>query len=398
MNNNNHIVFFSRTLPYHGIGGMEIVLWDLLVEIAKKPSYKVTVITTAIQDKPEKFIDQNVNIIAIQNVKSRRYTPKWWKLSAEYFQQHLRNETKCVISVAMGACGLLFNREKFNNVPIIWQAHGTVVGEIISKLRTKNPIQILKCLRQIKYFIREYRALKKADKIVVVGKIVERTLKNKPYSYFIKQENICLIENGIAVDNFLPNENIKKEFRSKYDIPQDAIVVISASRMILQKGVAQGILGFQKYVQEVQNAHQEVQNAHMVIVGDGKEAHNLHQLVKECALEGKVTFVGPKGRDEIPKYFQMGDIFLFPTLREEGAPLNILEALAAGLSVVASNYLFESKSISPHIYFANPRDSQDVAAKLSMAHQNSKSIEIKLPEMYSISYVANKYIELVNEY
>lgn len=391
MSNNNHIVFFSRTLPYHGIGGMEIVLWDLLVEMAKNPSYKVTVITTAIKDQPDKFIAENVTIVAIQNVESRRYTPKWWNLSAEYFEQHLRGETRCVISVAMGACGLLFQRERFKNVPIIWQAHGTVVGEVISKLRTKNPMQILKCLRQIKYFIREYRALKKADKIVVVGKIVERTLKNKPYSYFIRQENICLIENGIAVDNFLPNRKVKKEFRNKFNIPQDAVVVISASRMILQKGVAQGILGFQKFAQEVQNSH-------MVIVGDGKEAHNLRQLVSKCSLENKITFVGSKNREEIPKYFQMGDIFLFPTLREEGAPLNILEALAAGLSVVCSNYLFESKSISPHIYFASPRDLYDVAEKLLDAYQDSISNEIKLPEKYSISYVANRYLEMVDVY
>ena len=392
MSINNHIVFFSRTLPYHGLGGMEIVLWDLLVEMAKNPSYRVTVITTAIKGKPEKFLAEKVNIVAIQNVKSRRYTPKWWDLSAKYFQQNLMSEAKCVVSVAMGACGLLFHREQFKNVPILWQAHGTVVGEVISKLRTKSPIQILKCVRQAKYLIREFRGLRKADKIVSVGKIVDRSLKNIPYRYYIKEENLCLIENGIAIDKFLPNEKVKKELRRKYDIPLDAIVVISASRMILQKGVAQGILGFQKFIQEIPNAY-------MVIVGGGEEEHNLRKLVRNCSPEGKIIFVGEKSRDEIPMYFQMGNVFLFPTLREEaGIPLNILEALAAGLSVVGSNYLLASKSVSPHIYFANPSDPQDIAAKLMSAQQNSSANQIRLPEKYSIEYVARQYIELVNKY
>ena len=80
MSSKNHFVFFSRSLPFHGIGGMEIVVWGLLKEISNSNSAKVTVITTAIKGKPEQFTEDNVSVVAILGVKSRRYTPKWWKL------------------------------------------------------------------------------------------------------------------------------------------------------------------------------------------------------------------------------------------------------------------------------------------------------------------------------
>ncbi len=387
MSSNQHYVFFSRTLPFHGIGGMEIVVWDLLTEISRSGQGRVTVVTTTIPDKPEKFVEEGVNVVAIPGVKPRRYTRKFWRLSADYFDQNLRKDTTCVVSVAMGVCGLLFQREQFSDVPIVWQAHGSVVGEVISKLRTRNPIQILKCLRQIKYFIREYRALRKVDKIVTVGKIVERTFKSKPYTQYLNEEKIILIENGIDIRKFHPSSTIRDELRNKYNICLDGPLIISASRLILQKGITQGILGFQKFLEKVPNAH-------LLIIGDGPDKNKFQQLVVKCSLDNKVTFAGAKPYSQMPQYFQMGDIFLFPTLRVEGAPLNILEALATGLSVVASEYLHESQCISPYIYIVDARNAEEVASGLFKAHQALNQNVVELSKKYSIQGVTTEYVNL----
>ncbi len=113
----NHYVFFSRTLPFHGVGGMEVLIWDLMTEIVHSGQGEVTVVTTTIPNKSEKFEDEGVKIVAIQGVVPRRYTPKWWKLSADYFDNNLREDCYCVMSVAMGAAGLLFQRKRFSDVP-----------------------------------------------------------------------------------------------------------------------------------------------------------------------------------------------------------------------------------------------------------------------------------------
>lgn len=387
MSSNNHFVFFSRTLPFHGIGGMEIVVWDLSTEIVRSGKGNVTVITTTIPDKPEKFFEEGVNVVAIPAVKPRRYTRKFWRLSADYFDQYLRKDTTCVMSVAMGACGLLFQRERFKDVPIVWQAHGSVVGEVISKIRTRNPIHILKCLRQIKYFIREYRALKEVDKIIAVGKIVERAYKSIPYTKYLDEEKILRIDNGIDSRLFRPSSTVREEMRNKYNLMIDGPLVISASRLILQKGVSQGILGFQKFLKKAPDAH-------LIIIGDGPDKKKFQGLVKRLSLEKKITFAGAKTYAQMPNYLQMSDIFLFPTLRVEvGTPLNILEALATGLPVVASKYLQDSQEVSPYIYMVNPRNAEDVANGILKAYENYGCGKVGLSKKYSIKNVATKYIE-----
>lgn len=366
---------------------MEVLIWDLMTEIVNSQQGKVTVVTTTIPNKPHIFQYEGVNIVAIQNVTPRRYTQRFWKLSAEYFDKYLRADTYCVVSVAMGAAGLLFQRSKYFDMPIICQSHGTVLSETISKLRTKNPIQILKCIRQIKYFIREYRILKNADKIVAAGGIVYSTLKKFPYKYFIEANKLTLIENGINANEFFPSPENRARLRDDYNIQQSAPLIVSVARLIKQKGVEQALYAFNKLL-ETSN------NAHFLIVGDGKEKRRLEKLVEKLNIKDKVTFVGAVSYEELPLYYQMSDVILFPTLRMEGAPLNILEALSVGLPVVASKFLTSSREISRYITFVNPRDVEEISGALVRAIWVSKNEEISLSKIYSIPEMTRLYLNI----
>ena len=390
MSSNKHYVFFSRTLPFHGIGGMEVLIWDLMTEIVQNKHGEVTVVTTTIPGKPERFKCEGVNIVAIQDVTPRRYTKKWWGISAEYFDKYLRVNTFCVIGVAMGAAGLLFQRKRFSDVIIICQSHGTVYSEIVSKLRTKNPIQILKCIRQIKYFIREYRIFKNSNKIVAAGGIVNSTLNKFPYSQYLDPRKIKLIENGINTEEFCPSIENREKLREKYNINQSIPLVLSVARLIKQKGVEHAIHAFSLLIAKSKNVH-------FLIVGDGKEKKRLESLVDKLDLKENVTFVGSVKYADLPKYYQMSDVILFPTLRMEGAPLNILEALSVGLPVVASKYLTNSKQISKYITLVNPRDPVKVEKALSSAIRVSKDEKISLSNKYSIPEMTNKYLQLFDK-
>ncbi len=386
----NHYVFFTRTLPFHGVGGMEVLIWDLMTEIVRSGQGKISVITTTITNKPDNFIEEGVNIYAIPDVTPRRYTPKWWKLSADFFDRELRKEYSCVISVAMGAAGLLFQRERFHDVPIICQSHGTVLSETISKLRTRNPIQIIKCLRQIKYFIREYRVYKYSSHLVAAGGIVKSTLTKFPYNRYITENKVTLIDNGINTEEFCPSLVNRQNLREKYKIPMDVPLVISVARLIKQKGVAQAIYAFKELLRLVDNAR-------FIIVGDGRERPSLEMLVKELGLGNSVLFVGSIQYSELPKYYQMSDVIVFPTLRMEGAPLNILEALAVGLPVVASNFLTNSSHISKYISFVDPRNPIEVGSAISRSIDLARNEDISLSKIYSIAEMTKVYLCLFDK-
>lgn len=75
-------------------------------------------------------------------------------------------------------------------------------------------------------------------------------------------------------------------------------------------------------------------NARIVIVGNGPEANNLADLVTECNVSDRVILLGE--RSDVEQLLQIADLFTLVS-RTEGLSRSILEALSAGLPVVASD-------------------------------------------------------------
>src|SRR5207247_1656821 len=63
-------------------------------------------------------------------------------------------------------------------------------------------------------------------------------------------------------------------------------------------------------------------------------AERMMQLAQDPAFDGRVRFLGPRG--DVPDVLASTDVFFLPT-RAEGFPVAVLEAMAAGLPVVASD-------------------------------------------------------------
>ncbi|AWB08199.1 glycosyltransferase family 4 protein (plasmid) [Azospirillum humicireducens] len=73
----------------------------------------------------------------------------------------------------------------------------------------------------------------------------------------------------------------------------------------------------------------------LTIVGDGPARPELEAQAARLGLSERVAFRGWLGRDELPAAYRAADAFVFPS-RDEGMPNVVLEAMAAGLPVVAT--------------------------------------------------------------
>ena len=71
-----------------------------------------------------------------------------------------------------------------------------------------------------------------------------------------------------------------------------------------------------------------------LLVGDGPDRPELEASIRALGLEDTVTLAG--SRSDVPALLAAADVFVLSS-RSEGAPFSILEAMAAGLPVVASN-------------------------------------------------------------
>jgi glycosyltransferase involved in cell wall biosynthesis len=70
------------------------------------------------------------------------------------------------------------------------------------------------------------------------------------------------------------------------------------------------------------------------IAGDGPERRNLQSLIRDCALEERVTLLGHVARQRMDSLYDRADVVVL-TSRSEGIPLVLMEAMARGKIVLA---------------------------------------------------------------
>ncbi|GBG95420.1 glycosyltransferase [Ligilactobacillus salitolerans] len=117
--------------------------------------------------------------------------------------------------------------------------------------------------------------------------------------------------------------------REKYGVSQDTPLLLTVSRLAYEKDIDRLINAFpiiQKQVPEVK----------LMICGDGPAKDDLVAQVKQLKLSDDVIFTGEIDHDEVPAYYHMADLFVSTSISESQG-LTFIEALAAGLKVVAAS-------------------------------------------------------------
>ena len=108
--------------------------------------------------------------------------------------------------------------------------------------------------------------------------------------------------------------------------PGDRFAVVM-TRLVPSKGV-------ELFLRALAEAARLVPSLRGVIIGDGAERHRLEQRAQQLGLSRRVLFAGAV-EDPVP-LLSCCDLFVFPATGMEGLGLSILEAMALGLPVVAT--------------------------------------------------------------
>lgn len=107
----------------------------------------------------------------------------------------------------------------------------------------------------------------------------------------------------------------------------DDKVIVSAGRLAEEKN-------WTTLIQAFALAQKKRPKLRLVLIGDGPQAEELHQLVGELGIAERVMFTGKVPFDQIPAYLKAADLFAFASVTETQG-LVTMEAMAAGLPVVA---------------------------------------------------------------
>src|SRR4029077_13770912 len=93
--------------------------------------------------------------------------------------------------------------------------------------------------------------------------------------------------------------------------------------------------------------------ARFTVVGDGPERARLQQLVRSLGIEKAISFCGWLSHTEVLQHLRSADVFVFPSLRDNGAGV-VFEALGTGAVPVVADFGGPGDIVHPGVGYKVP--------------------------------------------
>lgn len=171
------------------------------------------------------------------------------------------------------------------------------------------------------------QVVREADQLIAVS----QPLAQRAIDLGADPSRVTVVTNGVDLERF--DLAHRDDARMALGLKVGAQWIVSVGHLSPRKGF-QDLIGV---LSQLQATHPE---AHLCIVGGGgAEGDNTEQLkaqAKQAGVEDRVRFLGPRSPDEVALALAAADVFALAS-RYEGCPNVLLEALASGRPVVASN-------------------------------------------------------------
>jgi glycosyltransferase involved in cell wall biosynthesis len=187
------------------------------------------------------------------------------------------------------------------------------------------------------------------------------------HSYFqalamgVNAAQLSCIPNGVDTEVFCPGPAGEADLRRHFKLADDQPLIGFVGRLSPEKGP-------EVFLRAVLLLRTLLPAARFVLVGDGPQRGALAQFIARFELGDAVLLAGL--RDDMPQVYRQLDAVVC-TSQSEAMPLALMEAMATGLPLVASNVggvpdLVESGSTG---WLVGPRDFESVAQQVAQLFQ-----------------------------
>jgi len=142
-----------------------------------------------------------------------------------------------------------------------------------------------------------------------------------------REEQVVVIWNGIDLAEYARPDEPRESLRCNLGLPVDVPVLTMVCRLYRPRDFETLLAGFAAVLASYPDAR-------LLIVGDGPYRPDIERRIVELQLGARASVLG-FCRD-VARILAASDVFVLSTASWEGLPLTVLEAMAAGLPVVAS--------------------------------------------------------------
>jgi len=144
-------------------------------------------------------------------------------------------------------------------------------------------------------------------------------------------------------------------------------------------------------------------DVYLIICGEGTEKETINKAIRKYNLAQDVYLAGTIMPEKINQWYQMSDVFVFPSYLE-GMPNVVMEAMGCGLPVVASAVggLPEAVSDCKGVYLIEPRNVQALYSTVSRIitteskrKEMSEASRQKAVELFDITKRVNQVLSIM---
>ena len=257
---------------------------------------------------------------------------------------------------------------------VVWQVHG---GKLPQSFFAEGSL--------LSGFLRWTLGL--PDLVVLLAKV-----EHDSYRRFVPEQNVVVMPNAIDYNPYLRVPTV----RSREEYPLRLVYV---GRLAREKGLYETFQGLRL-------AQDMGVDARLTVAGKGPEEERLRRYAQALGIANRVSFVGGVFGAEKVSLFAQAEVFILPSY-SEGLPYALLEAMAAGIPVVATpvGAIPDVVSHGTHGFLIPVRDGKSIAEAIAALGRHrdqltwmSRACRRRVRAAYGIDRLATelsiKYAEL----
>lgn len=321
------------TLAHEAKGGMEVHIKTLSEGLVHE-GHKIRIITTAHPQGIDYENDNGVETYYCKGTKPGQYSDEWGNASLELLTKlHKHDIFDVVWGEGGGAYYYIRRLRKSLKIPVVTILQGSFLADLHSQFTETRSNKNLVLLfakqlpkRVFRYLSRDLYFAGKADAVIGSSNECARLAK---FEYFLDKQKVTASVNGVDVQQFRPLETKPKDIISRLGISSSALVVFTASRLIRGKGIH--IL-----INAMANILEKISNTYLLIAGVGPGEKSLKALADDLGISPKVIFLGYIPNEKLAEYYNICDVFVYPTLLYESFGISVAESMACGKTVIAA--------------------------------------------------------------
>lgn len=317
------------------LGGIEEVALQQAKLLAKK-NHEVKIVSSNIGNDSSKLTkEEKIQGIDIYRVSASDFLYKNFDIPQPIFNPL---ELNSVLNKLVIQSDIIHIHDRYYMTSIF----GSMIGKKYGK-----PTVLTIHVGEVKYSKRIYKLLfkfnekisdfvvQKADKVLVLGKEIEKYVKAR------YKTRPIIVFNGVDTEFFSPYKHDgENKNRKELGISENTFIVLFVGRFTYKKG-ADYLLKIARKLKSSDNYNK----IELLLIGDGPEREKIEYSIKSEKLDNIKILGKISDKKLLANFYKISDILIFPSRKGEGSPLVILESMSSGIPVIVKNTGYHAQII-----------------------------------------------------